>query len=146
MTNLRGALRCSAVTSSFLAVQGCYFDEERSRPAAPVVEPGPSCASGTKPEITGLDMPPSAAVGPTGDYEITGRIRYEEHGCTVLTRVVRTADGSESRSPPNGAGGDETLTVRFAATHRAQSPWYEVSVIDSAGQESARLTEYVDLR
>jgi hypothetical protein len=148
MTSLRRAFLFFVVTSWCLALEGCFFDADRppSRPPAPASEPGPSCTPGTPPEITGLDMPPSADVGPTGDYEITGRIRYEEHGCAVLTRVVHTADESESRSPATRADGDETLTVRFAAADKGQSPWYQVSVIDSLGQESTRLTEHIDLR
>jgi hypothetical protein len=86
--------------------------------------------------IVGLDMPPSATIGASGDYEVTGRIRYT--GCNVVTRSVQLDHGGESRSAPEPADADgyEPLTIRFAASEQGHDEGYEVVVYDARGQES----------
>jgi hypothetical protein len=121
------------------SLQACFLADSDSRSPAPSPEAHPSTppssCSESRPQVLALDMQPSAGIGSEGDYEVKGTIRYSCSGVTVQAHVL-SPDGYVRWAPAPSATEPAALSLRFAGSQKGQTVQYEVSVLDSLGNES----------
>lgn len=125
-------------------LSGCFLDDGRrssSSSSSPPpasggqAAPPPSACSEGRPQILALDMSPSGVVGTSGDYEVTGTIRYSCSVVSVQAHVLSN-DANVRWAPDADRSDGQTLSLRLPGSLKGQTVQYEVSVFDSLGNQS----------
>ena len=80
-------------------------------------------------------MSPSGVVGTSGDYEVTGTIRYSCNVVSVQAHVLSN-DANFRWAPDGNARDGQTVSLRLPASLKGQTVEYEMSVFDALGNQS----------
>jgi len=81
-------------------------------------------------------MPPSATLGASGDYELTGTLRASCSAVVVEAHTLLSPERTFRFAPPEPSGNAQ-VTLRFAASDKGKVIPYSVTVYAANGNESS---------